>query len=63
MNRVSKKLRKKIFDAVSSAFTDTVSEYECYDFPPEVWLEHERELWDVLCKMQSRIVKNLETII
>jgi hypothetical protein len=66
MNRkikMSEKSKKRIIEAVSSAFTETVSQYECYDGPPETWTQDEREFWDVLQEMQNIINRNLKTII
>jgi hypothetical protein len=66
MNRkikISEKSKKRIMEAVSSAFTEIVSQYECYNDPPEMWSKDERDFWDVFQETQNIINRNLKSII
>jgi hypothetical protein len=66
MNRkikMSEKSKERIIEDVSSAFTEIVSQYECYNAPPETWSKDERDFWDVFQETQNIININLKTII
>jgi hypothetical protein len=61
--KLSKKNKERILMSVRSAFNTVTGTHPCYDYPPETWMEHERDLWDALQKLESHTLRNLEEII
>lgn len=61
--KMSNKSRFRIMAAVKKAFNEVTGQFECYDSPPEMWMDSERELWDTLQEMELKAIDNLKKII
>ncbi len=60
--KVSNKTRKRILNAVTEAFSEIVTQWPCFDSPPEMWQTEERERWDELSSLADLAQKKLDKI-
>lgn len=63
--KISNKLRKQLEDAVGEAAKSVLNQH-CpahLDGPPEIWPDHEKDLWDLITETEYRVTKNVDALL